>query len=159
MIVLSKSGNKLHIYDYVNNSLLYCHNLGNGSLNINEISFGLKNKFVMINYNMYQFDIIKLKKGNEGAKCTCVKNPKRFKKLNTYNFGFRNDKIENAYWYGSIEKGKGSNEFSIHFDQKKKEIINIVDNNGYLTVYQFDRKERGDKLKLVKSVCLFEEES
>ena len=159
IIVLSKSGNKLHIYDYVNNSLLYCHNLGNGSLNINEISFGLKNKFIMIHYNMYQFDIIKLKKGNEGAKCTCVKNPKRFKKLNTYNFGFRNDKVENAYCYGQIEKGKGANDFSIHFDPKKKEIINIVDNNGYLTVYQFDRKERGDKLKLVKSVCLFEEES
>ena len=44
MIVISKSGNKLHIYDYVNNSLLYCLNLGKGSLNIQDISFGLKNK-------------------------------------------------------------------------------------------------------------------
>ena len=159
MIVVSKSGNKLHIYDYVNNSLLYCHNLGNGSLNIRDISFGLKNKFLLIHYNLYQFDIVKLKKGSEGAKCTCVKNPKRFKKLNTYNFGFHKDKVENAYCYGEMEKGKGANDFSVHFDPKQKEIINIVDNNGYLTVYQFDRKEKGDKLKLVKNVCLFEEEA
>ena len=62
MIVLSKSGNKLHIYDYVNNSLLYCHNLGNGSLNIKDISFGLKNKFILIHYNLYQFDLIKIKR-------------------------------------------------------------------------------------------------
>ena len=47
----------------------------------------------------------------------------------------------------------------MHFDPKQKEIINIVDNNGFLTVYQFDRKEKGDKLKLVKNVCLFGEES
>ena len=56
IIVISKSGNKLHIYDYVNNSLLYCLNLGKGSLNIQDISFGLKNKFFLIHYNTYQFD-------------------------------------------------------------------------------------------------------
>ena len=156
MMVLSKSGNKLHIYDYVNNSLLYCHNLGNGSLNIKDISFGLKNKFMMIHYNLYQFDLIKLKKGTEGTKCTCGKGNKMYKRLKTYNFGFRKDKVENAYCYGNIEKGRGANDFSIHFDPKQKEIINIVDNNGYLTVYQFDRKEKGDKLKLIRNISLFE---
>ena len=161
MIVLSKSGNKLHIYDYVNNSLLYCHNLGNGSLNIKDISFGLKNKFILIHYNLYQFDLIKIKNDFERAKCTCVKSSNKYgyKKLNTYNFSFNKDKIANAYSYGNIEKKKGANDFCVQFDPKQKEIINIVDNNGYLTVYQFDRKEKGDKLKLVKNVFLFGEES
>ena len=161
MIVLSKSGNKLHIYDYVNNSLLYCHNLGNGSLNIKDISFGLKNKFILIHYNLYQFDLIKIKKDFERAKCTCVKSSNKYgyKKLNTYNFSFNKDKIVNAYSYGNIEKKKGANDFCVQFDPKQKEIINIVDNNGYLTVYQFDRKEKGDKLKLVKNAFLFGEES
>ena len=161
MIVLSKSGNKLHIYDYVNNSLLYCHNLGKGNLNIKDISFGLKNKFMMIHYNLYQFDLIKLKKDIEKAKCTCVKSTNKYgyRKQKTFDFSFNKDKIDNAYSYGKIEKKKGANDFCVHFDPKQKEIINIVDNNGNLTVYQFDRKEKGDKLKLVKNVCLFEIES
>ena len=57
IIVVSKLGNQLHIYDYMNNMLLYCHNLSKGNLNIQDISFGLKNKFMMIHYNMFQFDI------------------------------------------------------------------------------------------------------
>ena len=161
MIVISKSGNKLHIYDYVNNSLLYCHNLGKGSLNIQDISFGLKNKFILIHYNNYQFDLIKIKKEFERAQCTCGKNSNRYgyKRLNTYDFGFNKAKIENSYCQGELLKGKGVNEFCLHFDSKQKEIINIVDNGGNLTVYQFDRKEKGDKLKLVKKVSLFDDNS
>ena len=158
MIVLSKSANQLHIYDYVNNSLLYCYNLGKGNLHIKDISFGLKNKFMMIHYNLYQFDLIK--KNIDKAKCSCVKNGKKFgyKRLKTYDFGFnKKEKIENAYCCGFIEKKKGATDFCVQFDPKQKEIINIIDNNGFLTSYQFDRKEKGDKLKLVKSVSLFEE--
>ena len=158
MIVLSKSANQLHIYDYVNNSLLYCYNLGKGNLHIKDISFGLKNKFMMIHYNLYQFDLIK--KNIDRTKCSCVKNGKKFgyKRLKTYDFGFnKKEKIENAYCCGFIEKKKGATDFCVQFDPKQKEIINIIDNNGFLTSYQFDRKEKGDKLKLVKSVSLFEE--
>ena len=115
----------------------------------------------MIHYNLYQFDLIKIKKDFERAKCTCVKSSNKYgyKKLNTYNFSLNKDKIANAYSYGNIEKKKGANDFCVQFDPKQKEIINIVDNNGYLTVYQFDRKEKGDKLKLVKNAFLFGEES
>ena len=158
LIVLSKSANQLHIYDYVNNSLLYCYNLGKGNLHIKDISFGLKNKFMMIHYNLYQFDLIK--KNIDRTKCSCVKNGKKFgyKRLKTYDFGFnKKEKIENAYCCGFIEKKKGATDFCVQFDPKQKEIINIIDNNGFLTSYQFDRKEKGDKLKLVKSVSLFEE--
>ena len=161
IIVVSKLGNQLHIYDYMNNTLLYCHNLSKGNLNIQDISFGLKNKFMMIHYNLYQFDLIKLKKDNEKAKCTCVKNTNRYgyRKLKTFDFSFKKDKIENAYSYGIIDKNKGATDFCVHFDPKQKDFINIVDDNGDLKVYQFDRKEKGDKLKLVKNVCLFENES
>ena len=160
MIVISKSGNKLHIYDYVNNSLLYCLNLGKGSLNIQNISFGLKNKFLLIHYNNYQFDLIKIKKEFERTQCTCGKTNKfGYKRLRTYDFGFNKAKIENSYCKGELLKGKGANEFCIHFDSKQKEIINIVDNGGNLTVYEFDRKEKGDKLKLVKKVSLFNDDS
>ena len=158
IIVLSKNGNRLHIYDYVNNSLLYCYNLGKGNLHIKDISFGLKNKFMMIHYNLYQFDLIK--KNIDRTKCSCVKNGKKYgyKRLKTYDFGFnKKEKIENAYCCGFIEKKKGATDFCVQFDPKQKEIINIIDNNGFLTSYQFDRKEKGDKLKLVKSVSLFEE--
>ena len=160
IIVLSKSGTNLHIYDYVNNSLLYCHHLGNGNLNIKDISFGLKNKFIMIHYNTYQFDLIKKNKDGDKGKCTCNKNSNRFyRRLNTYDLGFNKSKIENAYCKGNLSKAKGANDFCVRFDPKQKEIINIIDNNGYLTVYQFDRKEKGDKLKLIKNICLFEEDS
>ena len=161
IIVVSKLGNQLHIYDYMNNTLLYCHNLSKGNLNIQDISFGLKNKFMMIHYNMFQFDIIKVKKENERAQCTCAKKSNKFgyKRLKTYDFGFNKSKIDNSYCKGELLKKNGANNFCVHFDPKQKEIINIVDNNGYLTVYQFDRKEKGDKLKLIKNVSLFEEGS
>ena len=161
IIVVSKLGNQLHIYDYMNNTLLYCHNLSKGNLNIQDISFGLKNKFMMIHYNMFQFDIIKIKKENERAQCTCAKKSNKFgyKRLKTYDFGFNKSKIDNSYCKGELLKKNGANNFCVHFDPKQKEIINIVDNNGYLTVYQFDRKEKGDKLKLIKNVSLFEEGS
>ena len=81
-----------------------------------------------------------------------------YKRLKTYDFGFnKKEKIENAYCYGFIEKKKGATDFCVQFDPKQKEIINVVDNNGVLTSYQFDRKEKGDKLKIIKSVSLFED--
>ena len=161
IIVISKNGNQLHIYDYVNNSLLYCQNLTKGNINIKDISFGLKNKFLMIHYNLYQFDIIKLNKDYEIKKaiCTCNKNAGNrfgYKRLRTYDFGFRKNGIENAYCSGNILNTKGASNICIKFDPKQKNIINIIDNNGYLTEYEFDRKEKGDKLKSIKNVCLFE---
>ena len=56
IIVLAKNGNKLHIYDYVNNNLLYCLFLGKGNLTIKDINLGIKDKFLMFYYNMYQID-------------------------------------------------------------------------------------------------------
>ena len=161
IIVVSNLGTQLHIYDYMNNMLLYCHNLSKGNLSIQDISFGLKNKFMMVHYNMYQFDIIKIKKDNERAQCTCAKKSNKFgyKRLKTYDFSFNKSKVENSYCKGELLKKRGANSFCVHFDPKQKEIINIVDNNGYLTVYQFDRKEKGDKLKLIKNISLFEEDS
>jgi len=161
IIVVSNLGNQLHIYDYMNNMLLYCHNLSKGNLSIQDISFGLKNKFMMVHYNMYQFDIIKIKKDNERAQCTCTKKGNKFgyKRLKTYDFSFNKSKVENSYCKGELLKKRGANSFCVHFDPKQKENINIVDNNGYLTVYQFDRKEKGDKLKLVKNMSLLEEDS
>jgi len=161
IIVVSNLGNQLHIYDYMNNMLLYCHNLSKGNLSIQDISFGLKNKFMMVHYNMYQFDIIKIKKNNERAQCACAKKGNKFgyKRLKTYDFSFNKSKVENSYCKGELLKKRGANSFCVHFDPKQKEIINIVDNNGYLTVYQFDRKEKGDKLKLIKNISLFEEDS
>ncbi len=55
------------------NSLLYCLNLGKGSLNIQDISFGLKNKFLLIHYNTYQFDLIKIKKNLKDLNVLVVK--------------------------------------------------------------------------------------
>lgn len=165
IIVISKNGNKLHIYDYVNNSLLYCHNLTRGSINIKDISFGLKNKFLMIHYNLYQFDIIKIKKDyyeNGKPVCTCTKsagNKYGYRKLKTYDFGFHKNNVENAFCSGNITDIKGVNNLCIKFDPKQKDIINIIDNNGYLTKYQFDRKEKGDKLKKVEHICLFEKDN
>ena len=163
IIVISKNGNQLHIYDYVNNSLLYCHYLTKGSINIKDISFGLKKKFLMIHYNLHQFDIIKINKDYENGKavCTCSKSVNRFgyKRLRTYDFGFRKNSVENAFCSGNIINKKGATDFCIKFDPKQKDIINIIDNNGYLTQYQFDRKEKGDKLKSVKNICLFEIEN
>ena len=163
IIVLSKSGNKLHIYDYVNNNLLYCLFLGKGNLNIKDIGFGLKSKFLMFYYNMYQIDVVKLDKLDENhkVKCECSKhgdNKFSKKKKKTFDSSGSKSKIENIFASGIILNTKGWNVFRCHFDPKKKDIINVVDNGGFLTVYQFDRKEKGDKMKTIKIHCLFEED-
>jgi len=161
IIVLSKNGNKLHIYDYVNNNLLYCLFLGKGNINIKDINFGIKDKFLMFYYNMYQIDIIKLNKEEKIVKCECAKHSENkfaLKRLKTFDFNSNKGKIENAYSSGTILNKKGWNIFNCQFDPKKKDIINVVNNGGFLTVYQFDRKEKGDKFKSLKNICLFEED-
>jgi hypothetical protein len=159
IIVVSKNGNKLHIYDYVNNSLLYCLYLGNDTYNINDINLGIKNKFLMIYYKVYQIDIIKMDKDLKKVKCTCSDDNNKFiyKRLKTFDFNNKS-KINNVYSSGTIiNKGKYL-EYLCQFDPKKKDIINVVNNGGFLTVYQFDRKQEGDKFKTLKNVCLFEED-
>ena len=159
IIVLSKNGNNLHIYDYVNNNLLYCIFLGKGNLNIKDINFGIKDKFLMFYYNMYQIDVIKLNKENNIVKCDCYKNVEKknaLKRLST--FDYNKGKIENAYSSGYILNKKGWNIFNCKFDPKQKDIINVVNNGGFVTVYHFDRKEKGDKFKSLKNICLFEED-
>ncbi len=163
IIVLSKSGNKLHIYDYVNNNLLYCLYLGKGNLNIKDISFGLKSKFLMFYYNMYQIDVIKLDKlkENQKVRCECSNqgvNKFSYKRLRTFDYNGGKGKIDNIFASGTILSTKGWNIFCCQFYPKKKDIINVIDNGGFLTVYQFDRKEKGDKMKTIKITCLFEED-
>lgn len=159
IIVVSKNGNKLHIYDYVNNSLLYCLNLGNDNYKINYINLGIKNKFLMFYYNEYQIDIIKMDKELKKVKCTCSDSNNKFiyKRLKTFDFNSNKSKINNVYSSGTIvNKGKYL-EYLCQFDPKKKDIINVVNNGGFLTVYQFDRKQEGAKFKTLKTICLFEE--
>ena len=160
IIVVSKNGNRLHIYDYVNNSLLYCLYLGNDNYNINDINLGIKNKFLMFYYKVYQIDIIKMDKELKKVKCTCSDGNNKFiyKRLKTFDFNNNKSKINNVYSSVTIiNKGKYL-EYLCQFDPKKKDIINVVNNGGFLTVYQFDRKQEGDKFKTLKNVCLFEED-
>ena len=160
IIVVSKNGNRLHIYDYVNNSLLYCLYLGNDNYNINDINLGIKNKFLMFYYKVYQIDIIKMDKELKKVKCTCSDGNNKFiyKRLKTFDFNNNKSKINNVYSSATIiNKGKYL-EYLCQFDPKKKDIINVVNNGGFLTVYQFDRKQEGDKFKTLKNVCLFEED-
>ena len=166
ILVLSKNGNKLHIYDYVNNNLIYCLFLGKGTFDINNINLGIKNKFLMFYYNMSQIDVIKMDKEKDKVKCECYKYPDGesankfgYKRLHTFDFRSKS-KIENSNIYSSctILNKKGWNIFCCQFDPKKKDIINVVNNGGFLTVYQFDRKEKGDKFKTLNNICLFEED-
>jgi len=159
IIVVSKNGNRLHIYDYVNNSLLYCLYLGNDNYNINDIKLGIKNKFLMFYYKVYQIDIIKMDKELKKVKCNCSDSNNKFlyKRLKTFDFNNKS-RINNVYSSGTIiNKGKYL-EYLCQFDPKKKDIINVVNNGGFLTVYQFDRKQEGDKFKTLKNICLFEED-
>ena len=159
IIVVSKNGNRLHIYDYVNNSLLYCLYLGNDNYNINDINLGIKNKFLMFYYKVYQIDIIKMDKELKKVKCNCSDSNNKFlyKRLKTFDFNNKS-RINNVYSSGTIiNKGKYL-EYLCQFDPKKKDIINVFNNGGFLTVYQFDRKQEGDKFKTLKNICLFEED-
>ena len=158
ILVLSKYGNRVHIYDYVNNNLLLCLTLGKGNLDINDIGFGIKSKFLMFYYNMNKIDIIKTDKDPHRVKCTCsgISDNKNFKRLKT--FSQNSNKIENVYSSGTVLNKKGEFNVNCQFDPKQKDIINVVDNEGYLTVYQFDRKEKGDSFKPIKHFCLFEED-
>ena len=159
IIVLSKNGNRLHIYDYVNNSLLYCLNLGDGNYNVNDINLGIKDKFLMFYYNAFQIDIIKLDKHIRKVKCNCdVHNKFNLKRIKTFDFNSNKTKINNVYSSCTISNKGKSLELICQFDPKKKDIINVVNNGGFLTVYQFDRKKEGDRFKTIKNVCLFEED-
>ena len=159
IIVLSKNGNRLHIYDYVNNSLLYCLNLGDGNYNVNDINLGIKDKFLMFYYNAFQIDIIKLDKYIRKVKCNCdVHNNFNLKRIKTFDFNSNKTKINNVYSSCTISNKGKSLELICQFDPKKKDIINVVNNGGFLTVYQFDRKKEGDRFKTIKNVCLFEED-
>ena len=117
----------------------------------------------MFYYNMYQIDVVKIDKLDENhkVKCQCPKhgdNKFSYKRLRTFDSSGSKSKIENTFASGVILNTKGWNVFRCHFDPKKKDIINVVDNGGFLTVYQFDRKEKGDKMKTIKIHCLFEED-
>ena len=159
IIVLSKNGNRLHIYDYVNNSLLYCLNLGDGNYNVNDINLGIKDKFLMFFYNAFQIDIIKLDKYIRKVKCNCdVHNKFNLKRMKTFDFNSNKTKINNAYSSCTISNKGKFLEFICQFDPKKKDIINVVNSGGFLTVYQFDRKKEGDRFKTFKNVCLFEQD-
>ena len=120
----------------------------------------------MFYYNMYQIDIIKMDKEKDKVKCECYKHPDGesgnkfgYRRLQTFDFRSKN-KIENVNIYssGTILNKKGWNIFCSQFDPKRKDIINVVNNGGFLTVYQFDRKEKGDKFKTLNNICLFEED-
>ena len=159
IIVLSKNGNRLHIYDYVNNSLLYCLNLGDGNYNVNDINLGIKDKFLMFFYNAFQIDIIKLDKHIRKVKCNCdVHNKFNLKRMKTFDFNSYKTKINNVYSSCAISNKGKFLEFICQFDPKKKDIINVVNSGGFLTVYQFDRKKEGDRFKTFKNVCLFEQD-
>ena len=159
IIVLSKNGNRLHIYDYVNNSLLYCLNLGDGNYNVNDINLGIKDKFLMFFYNAFQIDIIKLEKHIRKVKCNCdVHNKFNLKRMKTFDFNSYKTKINNVYSSCAISNKGKFLEFICQFDPKKKDIINVVNSGGFLTVYQFDRKKEGDRFKTFKNVCLFEQD-
>ena len=158
ILVLSKYGNRVHIYDYVNKNLLLCLELGKGNLNMNEISFGIKSKFLLFFYNTNKIDIIKTAKDLHKVKCTCSNNKSKLKRLQTYDYNSNKNKIENAYSSGIVLDNKIGLIFCCQFDPKKKDIINVVNNNGFLTVYQFDRKGKGDNFKIIRNVCLFEED-
>jgi len=161
IIVLSRYGNQLHIYDYVNNSLLYCIYLGHDNINMIDISLGIKNKFLMLYHDTQKIDIIKMNKDSSNAKCTCSKavgNKFSFKRLKTYDFSGSKGKVQNVFSSVNISYKKGVGNFCCEFDPKEKNIINVISDNGYLTVYQFDRKQIGDKFKEVKNICLFQED-
>ena len=85
-----------------------------------------------------------------------LKKKNALKRLST--FDYNKGKIENAYSSGYILNKKGWNIFNCKFDPKQKDIINVVNNGGFVTVYHFDRKEKGDKFKSLKNICLFEED-
>ena len=158
LVIVSHNGNKMHIYDYVNKKLLICLFLGILNFNIIKIDYDIKKKFLLIYYNLNQLDLYKIrdkKNPNKKFECQCNEHPddeheleKRtiFECENSDYFPNYEGTLE-PFGHGNIIHKKDVLFFNCEFDQKKKDIINLVNNKGTLVSYKFNRKEQGEIFK------------
>ena len=164
IIVLSQYGNKIHIYNTLNNDLLYCIFLGNKRMNVTNFNFDLKEKFLMFLLDFDEINIYKLKiNNNDKYKCKCHLHSdyevkiRRKSSNNSFLGGFFNRLVEDytePFLYKIIET-EGNN-FKLEFDMKNKNILYLISNIGITIVYNFDRKK--GKLNSIKQYDMFEED-
>lgn len=163
IIVLSQFGNKIHIYNCLNNDLLYCIYLGNKRMNVTNFSFDVKEKFLMFLLDFDEINIYKLNVINDKFKCKCHLHSDNEVKIrrkssnNSFLGGFFNRLVEDftePFLYKIIET-EGTN-FKLEFDSKNKNQIYLISNIGITIIYNFDRKK--GKLNSIKQYDMFEED-
>ena len=165
LIVVSELGNKIHIYQTDNNQLLYCIYMGNHILNISNLSFNSNEKFLLCICDLDEINIYKLKNINNKYKCNCYSHPdkeikKRRKSSNNSFLGgyftrMFNDSTE-PFLYNSINECGGF--YKCYFDYKRKDEITLINNFGSIIKYKFNRKKEKEKLKVVKTIQVIEED-
>ena len=170
LVIISRNGNKLHIYDYVNKKLLICLFLGKVNLSILKIDYDNKKKFLLNYYNLDQLDLFKIrdkKEPNKKFECHCDEHPDdnhQYKRKTTFEFGssgffpYYGGGNLDSFSHGNIIHKKDIFFFNCEFDPKKKDIINLVNNKGTLICYKFNRKEQGKNFKVVETKDLIEED-
>ena len=157
--IVSIFGNKMHIYNILNNSLSYCIYLGPNIFAIEKIFFSEKKSnyfFVLKNEN--KFNIYKLPNNQEIIKkCVCDKYDDS--NISTENkeegiagiFGYLKKFSKNKDIWESHASGGlvGEIEF-IDFDRNKNKDIIFINKNGEFMKYHFSKKPNGNIIPNLK---------
>jgi hypothetical protein len=164
IIVLSQYGNKIHIYNTLNNNLLYCIYLGNKRMNVTNFSFDIKEKFLMFLLDFDEINIYKLKNiEKDKYKCCCYLHSdyevkiRRKSSNNSFLGGFFNRLVEDynqPFLYKTIETE--GNSFKLEFDINNKNKISLISNIGISLIYEFNRKK--GNINSIKHYDMFEED-
>ena len=166
IIVVNEIGNKIHIYETLNNDLLYCIYMGNQKLNVSNFSFDVKEKFMLCLCDIDEINIFQLKSNdNKKYDCHCDEHPDnkinfRRKSFHDSFMGGYFNRIFNdstvPYLYDSIHQY--ADFYACTFDNKRKDEIILVNNNGIGFRYKFNRIKQNEKMILIQEEILVDEE-
>ena len=166
IIVVNDIGNKVHIYETLNNKLLYCIYMGAQKLNISNFSLDKKEKFLICLCDFEEINIFKLKRiDSKKYNCNCDSHPddkinfRRQSSHDSFMGGYFNRIFNGStvpFLYDNIHQY--ADFYICSFDNKRKDEIILVNNYGTAFRYKFNRIKEKEKMILINEEILFDEE-
>ena len=166
IIVVNDIGNKVHIYETLNNKLLYCIYMGDQKLNISNFSLDKKEKFLICLCDLEEINIFKLKRiDSKKYNCNCDSHPddkinfRRQSSHESFMGGYFNRIFNGStvpFLYDNIHQY--ADFYICSFDNIRKDEIILVNNYGIAFRYKFNRIKEKEKMILINQEILFDEE-
>jgi hypothetical protein len=140
--------------------------MGNQRLNTSNFSLDPKDKFMLCLCDMDEIDIFKLTNiDNKKYVCLCNSRPdqniysRRKSSLNSFMGGYFNRIFNGStvpFLYDHINQY--ADFYKCSFDNKRKDEIILVNNNGIGFRYKFNRIKQNEKMILIQEEILVDEE-